>query len=180
MHSFTTERLLIRPLAEQDKELYLSLYTNAKIMRHIGTPFTVEVAEQAFSKTIRAMNKPNPTVMTWAIVSLTTEKTIGIQALNRQSKDSAEIGIMLLRVSNGKLIPEEAMGSLMEYGFNQLNLQSIIAHYAKVNLATKRFVKKLGFIPTTTVQPLTESQCVQYISKKLWNKYFIKKFTGEC
>ncbi len=46
MHSFTTERLLIRPLAEQDKILYLSLYTDAKVMRNIGEPLTAEAAEK--------------------------------------------------------------------------------------------------------------------------------------
>ena len=50
MHSFTTERLLIRPLNEQDKNLYVSLYTDVKIMRNIGEPLSTKAAEQAFNR----------------------------------------------------------------------------------------------------------------------------------
>lgn len=178
MHSFTTERLLIRPLAEQDKELYLSLYTDAKIMRHIGTPFTVEVAEQAFSKTIRAMNKPNPTMMTWAIITLDKNEVIGLEALNFQSPDCAEIGVMLLRRSNGRLLPEEAINGLLEYGFNHLLLQQVNARYASKNLATARVAKKTGFTFIETNQPADNLSIIESVYKNTWRGQYIKTLLG--
>ena len=173
MHSFTTERLLIRPLAEQDKDLYLNLYTDKKIMRNIGEPLSVEVAEKAFKKTIKAMQKTQPKVMTWAIVTLDNNQSVGIQALSYQTLDAAEIGIMLLRHSNGKLLPEEAMGALMEYAFSHLITNTIHACYAKSNLATKRFVKKLGF--TLRAEPKLDNtnNCYEYFKKEQWQKKFI-------
>ena len=116
MHSFTTDRLLIRPLDEQDKTLYISLYTDAKAMRNIGEHLSELAAEKAFNKTLKAMKKEKPTVITWAIVLLSNNQSIGLQAFNFKSITLAEIGIMLLRNNNGRLLPEEAIGSLIEYG----------------------------------------------------------------
>ncbi len=106
MHSFTTERLLIRPLAEQDKDVYISLYTDAKIMRNIGGSLSVEAAENAFVRVIKAMTKEQPKAITWAITTLDCNEFIGLQALNWQTQKTpgtSEIGIMLLRDSNCRL-----------------------------------------------------------------------------
>ena len=185
MHTFTTERLLIRPLAEQEKAIYISLYTDAKIMRNIGEPLSVEAAKNAFDRVLKAMTKKQQKVITWAIVTLDNNECIGLQALNWQSSalagltETAEIGIMLLRNSNGKLLPEEAMGALMEYAFSHLAINTIHATYAKSNLATKRFVKKLGF--TFKLDPKLGSKldntdnCYEYFQKEQWRKKIITK-----
>jgi len=179
LHRFTTERLLIRPLAEQDKDLYVSLYTDKKTMRNIAEPLSVEVAENAFFRVLKAMTKKQPKALTWAIVTSDNNGCIGLQALNWQSTDCAEIGIMLLRNSNGRLFPEEAMGALMEYAFSHLAINTIHATYAKSNLATKRFVKKLGF--TFKLDPKLGSKldntdnCYGYFKKEQWRKKIITK-----
>jgi len=177
-HCFTTERLLIRPLAEQDKDLYISLYTDAKIMRNIGEPLSIEAAEKAFSKTLIAMEKEKPQVMTWAITTLESNECIGLQALNWQSPEVAEIGIMLLRNSNGRLLPEEAIGSIIEYGFNHLALQQINACFAKKNLATARVSKKTGFVFDSAKQPLDTLQRIDYVYKQSWHRHYIKTIIG--
>lgn len=173
MHSFTTERLLIRPLNEQDKDLYISLYTDVKIMRNIGEPLSTKAAEQAFNRSLKAMTIDSPIILTWAIVTLSNYNSIGIQALNLKTPDTADIGIMLLRTSNGKLLPEEAMGALMEYSFNYLPIITINAYYAKANLATKRFVKKLGFNYNDSQQPENSNSAYQYFNKNRWCKSLI-------
>ena len=129
MQSFTTERLLIRPLAESDKAFYISLYSDSKIMRNIGTPLTSIEATEAFTNTLTAMQKKKPEIMVWAIINLKNNNLIGLQALYNKTPNKTpnitEIGIMLATQFNGMLFPEEAIGSLIEYGFNHLNLQQI-------------------------------------------------------
>jgi len=169
LHSFTTERLLIRPLAEQDKTLYLSLYTDAKVMRHIGEPLSVAAAEKAFSATLKAMTKAEPKVLTWAIVEKDTATLIGLQALTFSNSDNiAEIGIMLTPAANGRLFPEEAMGALMEYGFTHMQLTSINAIYSHKNLATERFVNKLGFTVNLKSEQKLRNTRHQYIEPHMW------------
>ncbi len=184
MHTFTTERLLIRPLTEADKTLYLSLYCDAKIMRNIGEPLSTEAAENAFAITLKAMTKKQPKTITWVIVSLADNKAIGLQGLNwatavpyettLKAAEYAEIGLMILRRSNGRLIPKEAAGALIEYAFNHLQLQRINTFYAKQNLAVAKIAQSLGFIYNLAKQPLDEKQKLQYIEKTDWRYNFIQ------
>lgn len=175
MHSFTTERLLIRPLAQKDKEFYISLYSNAKIMRNIGTAFTNIEAEKAFERTIKAAHQIKPKVMTWSIITLESDEIIGIQGLTKETSDSinTNIGIILASKAHGKLFPEEAMGALMEYAFEYLSVNKINAFYEKKNLATKRFVKKLGFIYDIHQQPENKNHAYQYFDMQEWKKNLI-------
>jgi RimJ/RimL family protein N-acetyltransferase len=180
VHRFTTERLLIRPLSNQDKELYISLYCDAKVMRNIAEPLSIETAKKAFDNTLKAMEKPQSKIMTWAIVTLADNKTIGIQGLTwpsikcavstNEKTTTADIGIMLATKANGQLFPEEAMGALMEYGFTYLDLEKISAFYANKNLATKRFVKKLGFTNNRALQDGHTINCYQHVDKRSWKK----------
>lgn len=185
MHTFTTERLLIRPLAEQDKALYCNLYTDTKIMRNIGAPLCQQQAEKAFNLTLKAMQKNQPKLMAWAIENIEKQKVIGIQALSWQKataqkktstiESEPEIGIILSREMNGKLYPEEAMGALMEYSYNYLSVKKINAFYAKKNRATHRFVEKLGFIYNKFEQPIDQNITYQSLPKEAWQKKIICK-----
>jgi ribosomal-protein-alanine N-acetyltransferase len=166
MHSFTTERLLIRPLSEQDRHFFCQQFTNEKVMRHNGGILNNEQASKAFQRSLnaneRARKGGKKSLLTWAIVCLKKEVIIGTQTLSflirphnkkimqqaeKKGLKQTEIGIMLAPKSNGKLYPEEAMGALMEYTFSQLKYNRVNAFYDSKNLATKRFVDKLGFTP---------------------------------
>lgn len=196
MHSFTTERLLIRPLAETDREFYCQLYTDAKVMRSIGKPMTASAASKAFSRSLKALSREKKSVLTWVIITKETNNIVGIQALSWQKSlheeiqeisnkikiklensaiNQAEIGIMLATKANGQLYPEEAMGALMEYAFNYLFIDRINAFYASKNLATKRFVKKLGFHYDAAQQPKNTNDSYQYFENIQWNSKLIRQ-----
>jgi RimJ/RimL family protein N-acetyltransferase len=179
MQSFTTERLLIRPLVEQDNAMYVGLYTDANIMKYIGEPLSGEAAEKAFARTIKAMQKPKPKTMTWAIVTLADKKNIGIQALSWQrptfnhkqitpNNNQADIGIMLTSASQGQRIPAESLNMLIAYAFNELGLDMITAYHSKINLKSQRVFDKLGFIFDAKVQPENTNDCYRYFDKEKW------------
>ena len=186
MHSFTTERLLISPINEQDKELYISLYTDENIMRYIDTPLSKEAAESAFSRTIKAIQKQKPSVITWTIVTLEDNKCIGIQALNWQrsqlnySKKAniPEIGIMLLPQAHKRLLAEEALGALVEYAFNHFSLNQINACFEKENIAMVRVAQKTGFSTDRTQQPTDPLQQVDSVYRESWHRQYIKTQLG--
>ncbi|MCL1041858.1 GNAT family N-acetyltransferase [Shewanella marisflavi] len=144
----------MRPISATDRELYHRLYCNGRVMRHIAPPLTQHRADKAFqialSQMTQALSDTVPTTqyMNWTIMEQKRQRAIGIQGLTWQGNDRsrAEIGIMLLPEANGKLYPEEAMGALMEYAYLKLKVERIQANFAAKNLATERFVKKLGFV----------------------------------
>ncbi len=186
LHSFTTERLLIRPIQAQDQALYISLYTDAKIMQHIGAPLSLQAAEKAFNSTLNVMNKvissaankakskKKPKTMTWVMVTLDNQQSIGIQALHWQGDDCAEIGIMLLNQTKGKGLATEAMSTLIKYGFEYYGLNTINIRYFKENFAMTAIAKKMGFINKANAQVIDEKTQYQYINKHSWQNNMIK------
>ncbi len=186
MHSFTTERLLIRPLIMADEAFYCYQYTDKKMMRVVGEPLTQAKASAAFKRALTANSLDKNTVRTWAIVDKTTNDIIGTQALswlvakqntkaNSSAIEQVEIGIMLATKANGKLLPEEAVSAIMEYGFKQLNIDRINAFYAKKNRATQRILKKIGYIFDASVQDSTSENGYQYFDQNQWHAVIITR-----
>ncbi|KGJ89687.1 GNAT family N-acetyltransferase [Colwellia psychrerythraea] len=170
MQTLATERLIIRPLTKQDKALYITLYTDAKVMRNICPPLNKHAAEQLFESSLKQLDRFNNKRLSWVLIEKASQQAIGIQGITWDQGDSEtiSIGIMLTRSANGKLIPEEAMGALIEYSFKHLKINKINAEYQKINLATARFVKKLGFIAGAVREEDENQDChmqVQHIKQ---------------
>ncbi|AAZ27985.1 GNAT family N-acetyltransferase [Colwellia psychrerythraea] len=190
MHAFTTERLLIRPLISEDEHFYCYQYTDKKMMRIVGEPLTQEQASAAFHRALKANNLEQDTVRTWAIVDKAANDIIGTQALSwlatRQTTkpssspiEQVEIGIMLATRANGKLLPEEAVSAIMEYGFKQLNIGRINAFYANKNRATQRILKKIGYIFEPCLQDNTTDNGYQYFEQHQWSGVIITQLFPE-
>ncbi len=56
MHTFETERLIIRPLTQDDKTMFCALNSDDKIMRYVGKTLTPEKAESAFNNAMKKIN----------------------------------------------------------------------------------------------------------------------------
>ncbi len=184
MHSFTTERLLIRPLITEDEAFYCYQYTDKKMMRVIGPPLSQEQANSAFHRALKANENTQNKVRTWAIVDKSTNEIIGTQALSwlptKQATkaipppfEQVEVGIMLATKANGRLLPEEAVSALMEYAFKELKIDRINAFYANINKATQRILKKIGFTYDPDVQDKSTNNGYQYFDQQQWQLKFI-------
>lgn len=147
--TFETERLLIRPLAEQDREFFVGLHTDEKIMKHNGGVVVPLLANKKFNSAINLNNKNTLEFNTLAIVDKFSHCTLGIMMIFQPPelylKKQTETGIVLTRLAQGKKIPEEAISGLLSYTFKTLDIARIIARFNKTNLATKKFIQKLGF-----------------------------------
>jgi RimJ/RimL family protein N-acetyltransferase len=123
------------------------------------------------------MNKAHPKILTWAIVEINSNRAIGIQSLNKTNKKNlqeADIGIILSVLANGKQIPEESIGSLIEYGFTQLGLKQINACFIKRNLATARVSKKTGFVLNINFQNTSSEQKIESVYLDSWERSYIE------
>lgn len=58
----------------------------------------------------------------------------------------AEIGYVLITSEQGKGVMSEAMRSVLDYGFKQLNLHSVEANINKINNASRNLLEKFGFV----------------------------------
>ncbi|REL29997.1 GNAT family N-acetyltransferase [Thalassotalea euphylliae] len=174
-NSFETKRLLVRPLNSQDKALFVEMHTNEKIMKYTGGAVSSEAAHAKFVTSLRLNQIKGIQFKTWTIVSLQSNSPIGFQVLYKTDElpndQAVEIGIMIARHAQGKQIPEEAMGGLMQFAFSYLNIEKIIARFSKQNIATKRFVKKLGFVFDDNLEE--DDSRYSYFDCQSWKKTII-------
>ncbi|GIU02782.1 GNAT family N-acetyltransferase [Shewanella sp. KT0246] len=147
MHEFETERLTMRLLQAEDKDFYIGLYCDPKIMRHVSEPFSLAKATSTFETGLLLNNKIPFKQVIWAIINKGTKDVIGIQsiAMRYENELHAEAGLMLARRAQGKGFPEEALVGMLNYSFNYLKMETIFAYCSVKNRASERVVVKAGF-----------------------------------
>lgn len=143
----TTARLLIRPLAEQDLQLYLDLYTNAETMVFVGEPLPPEQATHSFEVALR-FNAKTPFKRLFLTI-VEQGRCAGLCAINQWSSETgiAEVGIMLLRPWHGQGYATEALGALIQRVQQQFYGAVIKGDLDPNNQTAVQLVLKTGFQP---------------------------------
>jgi RimJ/RimL family protein N-acetyltransferase len=143
----TTSRLLIRPLAEQDLQLYLDLYTNAETMVFVGEALQAEKAKNSFQIALRLNAKTSFKRLFLTIVE--QGRCAGLCAINQWNSETAqvEVGIMLLRPWHGQGYATEALAALIQRVQQQFYAAVIKGDLDPENKAAVQLVIKTGFQP---------------------------------
>lgn len=143
LDSFTTPRLQLRPMGEDDRALYARLYTDAEVMRHIAPPLSPEAVQIAFEKACQQQSLQR---QYWIIVLRESNTTIGLLGLFAK-EDAAEIGVMLLPHGQGHGLAAEAITAMADRTFvAQPLLNSLWTRHADDNRLATGLMRKLGFM----------------------------------
>jgi RimJ/RimL family protein N-acetyltransferase len=142
-----TPRVLIRPLAAEDEQLYLDLYTNAETMAFVGEPLSPEKAIHSFQIAMR-LNAKRPFQRLFLVI-IVQQHAAGLCAINGWQSETAEVevGIMLLRQWQGKGYAAEALGALIQRVQQQLQGAVVKGDLDPDNKAAARLVLQTGFQP---------------------------------
>lgn len=169
---FYTGTLCCTPLKMQHRSHYVDLYTDERVMRKLGPPVSVKLAEKYFQRELACALSVPPERLFWQIENQRAE-FCGIQGLiwHRPGSSEAEIGIMLNQKSSGKQIPREGMGALVDFAFNHIYLDKIFAYFTPDNLPVERFVRRLGFKVDQQIHIHKQTK-MKYceIEKPIWNR----------
>ncbi len=142
-----TDRLILRRLNESDLEEIIELRGNAETMRFIPRPLITNKEEaMAFLKVIDE-NVDKNLAINWAITIKGIDKMIGIAGIYRIQPEHyrGEIGYMIMPQYHNKGYVTEAAKAITDFGFNQLNLNSIEAVIAPENSASEKVLIKNGY-----------------------------------
>lgn len=142
-----SERLLLRPLAEADLQLYLDLYTNPETMACIGEPLTQEKAKHSFQIALR-LNAKRP--FRRLFLSIVAQgRCVGLCAINQWHTETAqvEVGIMLLSAWHGQGYAKDALTALIRRVQQQFYGAVIKGDLEPKNKAAVQLVLKTGFKP---------------------------------
>lgn len=143
-----TERLLLRRLNASDINEIIELRGNPETMKFIPRPLITNQEEAlAFLKVIDD-NVDQNLAINWAITLKGTDKMIGIAGIYRIQPENyrGEIGYMIMPQHQGKGYVTETASKITDFGFHQLNLNSIEAVIDPKNTASEKVLIKNGYI----------------------------------
>lgn len=112
-----TPRLRLRPITEGDRALYVALYGDADVMRHIAPPMPDARAGHAFDVVLRRTARPFPADRYWVAELHRGTEGLGLVALQVQG-DHAEWGVMLRAERQRHGYALEALGAVTDAAFD--------------------------------------------------------------
>lgn len=142
-----TTRLILRELKKSDWETISYLRSDSDVNKFVKRPSAETKAKAlVFIKKISAgMKKQN--MYYWSISEVNHSEMIGSICLWNFSNDrkTAETGYDLSPKHQRKGIMDEALKSVIRFGFNNLNLEAIEAFTHKENIRSKNLLKRNKF-----------------------------------
>ena len=142
-----TERLTLRQLLISDANKIFALRSNENVNKYLGRKPSTSIEDaEVFIETINKNIERNASIY-WAITLKSADKLIGTICLFNFSSDNlkAEIGYELLPGFQGAGIMQEAISTVIDFGFQHIGLHSIEAHTHFENDASTRLLKKFNF-----------------------------------
>ncbi len=143
-----SDRLLLRPLSEMDKESIFFLRSDTSVNEFIDRkkPKNIEDAVK-FIRDIKSKVDNGESVY-WGISLKDESELIGTICLWNFSSDnnSAEIGYELNPLFHNQGLMSEAISCVIKYGFEQLELTTLEAFTNFKNVRSIRLLEKNGFI----------------------------------
>ena len=139
------DRIYLSPMCIEDADKYVEWFCNFKTtdgIRKSGNVMTVEAEKAWIQKSLESCD------LQFAIVNKETNELIGncgYPKISRQDR-TAEVGIFIGAEENrSKGYGTEALKLLLDYGFNYLNLHSIMLCVMSFNERAIACYKKVGF-----------------------------------
>jgi [ribosomal protein S5]-alanine N-acetyltransferase len=145
--TFHTERLTLRELNPADAEAVFAFLSDPEVSRFLSAGPHRSLVQTHQTIDFLASLFPHQEGVRWAITLKGVETVIGTCGLHAWDSFSmrAEVGYELARPYWGQGLMREAIRAVLTYGFTQMNLRRIAAIVLVGNIASARFLEKLGF-----------------------------------
>ncbi len=145
--TFTTPRLVLRPLQREDVQALFTRWSDKEAMR-FTIPAMTDV-DQSTDRLARMMQRSaNGTDLICAITLRGTGEVLGDTALFRADEQNrhVEIGFGLRRAHWGRGYMQEAASALIDHAFDALKMHRIEADIDPRNAASAKLLTRLGFV----------------------------------
>jgi len=143
-----TERLFLRKLSLDDAEEIFALRSSDEVNKYIDRPKANDIDEAiAFINKVN-IGVANDNWLYWVICFKDNPMLIGTICLwNLNEEESkAEVGYELIPEYQGKGIAKEALLKIIEFGFDNVQLNKIEAYTYKENLSSTKLLEKFNFV----------------------------------
>ncbi|WP_296683890.1 GNAT family N-acetyltransferase [Flavobacterium sp.] len=143
-----TNRLNLRRLTSADVNEILALRSNPEIMKFIPRPLMKTKEEALEFISVMDTNVNNNNVINWAITTKEDDRLIGMIGFYRMKPENyrAEVGYILSAEFHGKGIITEALERVIQFGFEEMGLNSIEAVIDPENFGSEKVLLKNNFV----------------------------------
>ena len=140
-----TERLLLRNITLHDKEEMFKLHTDPSVQKYTGEPLVESMEEMEQIIRARINNYKKYGYGRWATFLKNGMQFVGWAGLDYLPEfDEIDLGYRFFPKYWGSGIATEVSHAILKYGFDELNLNRIIAIAMKENKASTRVMEKVG------------------------------------
>ena len=148
-----TKNLILRRMNYNDVDDLFTMRKDSKMNKYIDTRL-----EENIKETKAYIDKMNKGVdcnkwIIWALEHKASKKVVGsicIWNINME-QDNGELGYGIIPNYQGKGLMKEALLSVIEYGFNVMNLKTLDAYTEERNVKSINLLEKCNFIEVSRV-----------------------------
>lgn len=163
-----TERIALRTWSLEDAEAGYRIWSDAEVMRYIGTGQPNADVEQTrgwINRMIAHQEKHG--FCFWAVVEKESNQLIGScgMAYQLDGGPPIEFGYTLARAFWGRGLATEAAGAALRYIFENVNVEEIAASVDSRHAASIRVLEKIGFVYQIT-EELEEGVDLWYVARR--------------
>ena len=163
-----TSRLRLRPLREDDLALLLPLQSDPVVMQFILGGQRSEAETRADLDNYLASWRDEGYGM-WAVFDRSDDTFLGIVGLVwRDDIGQVTLRVALGRESQGRGLGGEAIQAAIDWGFERLNLQSLLGIVQGANSACRKMVGRLGMVLEKTWMRGTMPIEQYAVSRDVW------------
>lgn len=142
-----TERLLLRPWRDEDREPFADLNADPEVMRYFQSPLNRAASDRLTDRILEHFERHG--FGPWAVELPGAAPFIGFTGLFVPDFDApfmpcVEVGWRLAREHWGKGYAPEAARAAMRHGFDHGGLEEIVSYTVEDNAASRRVMEKLG------------------------------------
>jgi RimJ/RimL family protein N-acetyltransferase len=142
-----TERLVLRPWRESDREPFARLNADPEVMRYFPAPLTRAQSDQLAARAGSHIVEHGWGL--WAVEVIGGPEFIGFVGLSRPAftahfAPAVEVGWRLARPHWGNGYATEAAIASLRFGFEQLELPEIVSFTSAVNRRSRAVMARIG------------------------------------
>ncbi|MGJ5203564.1 GNAT family N-acetyltransferase [Bradyrhizobium sp. HKCCYLR20261] len=147
--TIATDRLILREWRDQDRVPFMEMSADPDVMLYLRALPTRQACDQWIDFQIKHFAEHG--FGFWVVEDRASGAFLGATGLFKIFFDApftpaVEIGWRLARAAWGQGIATEAARASLAFGFDQLNLDEIIAYAAPANASSQNVMRKLGMI----------------------------------
>jgi RimJ/RimL family protein N-acetyltransferase len=142
-----TERLLLRPWSDADREPFGAMNADPEVMRYMGRRLDRPGSDALIDRIVQGWLADGFGL--WAVERRPDDRFIGFVGLSRPSFDApfmpaVEVGWRLSREAWGYGYATEGGRASLRYGFEKVGLDEIVSLTTVRNLRSRRVMERLG------------------------------------